>query len=97
MWYYGWLLFTALVAIVCAALALIEFKRNQNFFAHSLDMGPPAEGSLEAGQRARTSQTRNLRGNQESTVIFRKVAIRCVIYATGKIDLLYCWLILDVC
>lgn len=84
MWYYSWLLFAALLAVVCAALALVELKRNQNFYAQSLDMGPPAEGPLEAGQRIRTSQARSFRGNQKSTVIFRKVVIRCLIYATGE-------------
>ena len=82
MWYYGCILFSIVLATICTGIIIAKFARRQDLFGGTLDMASKGEGF---GTEGTGSHRRPVRSGQKSTVIFRKVILRCICYPLSKL------------
>lgn len=79
MWYYGCILFALSFAAVCAAMAIIKFYRQQDYFTGTLNMT-----RQQVRQQAGLIFPTHGQYAQKTTVIIRKVVLRCICYPLSK-------------
>ncbi|KAI7848658.1 hypothetical protein BDC45DRAFT_522786 [Circinella umbellata] len=78
MWYYGCIIFSIVLATICSGLIIAKFARRKDLFGGTLDMA--SKGERFGNTEGITNYRRHVRPGQNTTVIFRKVILRCICY-----------------